>query len=156
MILKCSADHTTDTSRSSLSGPDPMFKQPGDRCGQLIAYDVLLGSKYCQRMLKEPDKEPNLTDNQIKALQCIQNSPGGYVTPHQFARLMWPFSDGWRRHSKAGPYGSARGGGMNLAAGGYLGKLTRKGLLLRITRRYGRATYQLSVKGKEALKKAEI
>jgi len=44
---------------------------------------------------------------------------------------MWPESDGWMHHSKCGPYGSCTGGGMNLAGGGYLGKLGRRGWVIR-------------------------
>lgn len=152
MILKCSAGHITDTSKSSLSGPDPKFKKPGDRCGQLISYNVMQGSTFCQRILKDVDN-PTLTTSQLRALRLIQTAPGGYVAPRQFAKLMWPDSEGWRRRSKAGPYGSAKGGGMNLAAGGYLGKLTRKGLLVKIYDKYDNPTYRLSKEGKKCLAK---
>jgi len=52
MILKCSAGHKTDT--ESLWVTDKQF---GDKCGQLISYDVMGGSLYCQRRLKEVLKD---------------------------------------------------------------------------------------------------
>lgn len=49
--------------------------------------------------------------------------------PRQFAELMWPSSDGWHRIHNVG-HGVHRGGAMPLAAGGYLGKLRRDGLIV--------------------------
>ena len=71
----------------------------------------------------------------------------GPLRPREFARRMWPESDGWRRSCRCGPNGSHRGGGMYLAAGGYLGALTRRGLV----QRYGRGAYILSDAGLAAL-----
>jgi len=73
-------------------------------------------------MAKSTNKK--LTPAQEKALGIVLKH--GPIRPRGFARKMWPDSDGWRRSSKCGPKGSARGGGMNLAGGGYLGKLARK------------------------------
>lgn len=56
---------------------------------------------------------------------AILQSHGG-ITPEGFARLLWPESDGWKRSVRAGN-GSARGGGMRMAAGSYLGKLSKQG-----------------------------
>jgi len=50
------------------------------------------------------------------------------LSPRAFAKLMWPDSEGWRRSARCGPKGVSRGGGMNLAAGGLLGKLAKQGL----------------------------
>jgi len=50
------------------------------------------------------------------------------LSPRAFAKLMWPDSPGWRRSARCGPNGVSRGGGMNLAAGGLLGKLAKQGL----------------------------
>lgn len=54
MILVCSAGHTTDTESPYLG--NHQFKKPGDKCGKLIRYDVMQGSKYCQRRLKLKDE----------------------------------------------------------------------------------------------------
>lgn len=51
MKLKCSAGHKINTKKVSLSGS--MHKKPGDKCGQLISYDIMSGSKYCQCRLKQ-------------------------------------------------------------------------------------------------------
>ena len=70
-----------------------------------------------------------ISDLTAKALLLIRNHK--IDSPRQFARFMWPDSAGWKRTSKAGPNGTSRGGGMNLAAGGYLGKLERRKLIRR-------------------------
>jgi len=67
-----------------------------------------------------------LSAKTLAALQIIRAHPG--IQPREFARLMWPDSDGFRRSSRCGR-GSSRGGGMNLAGGGYLGRLRRCGLI---------------------------
>ena len=66
-----------------------------------------------------------LTKPQRKALQILRDH--GPIQPREFAKKMWPDSPCWRHHIKCGPSGSHRGGGMYLAAGGYLGKLGRRG-----------------------------
>jgi len=53
------------------------------------------------------------------------------LLPNQFARLMWPDAPGWRRHTRCGRKGVTPGGGMVLAAGGYLGRLCQAGLVTR-------------------------
>jgi hypothetical protein len=63
----------------------------------------------------------------IKALLIIKNHPEIHG-PRDFARLMWPNSPAWRHYTKCGS-GVHRGGGMYLAAGGFLGKLIRAGLI---------------------------
>ena len=61
------------------------------------------------------------------ALKLIARNDIQY--PRQFAKLMWPNSDGWHRVHKLG-HGASKGAAMPLAAGGYLGKLRRDGLIL--------------------------
>jgi len=78
--------------------------------------------------------EEVLTEPQVKALTILQNH--GPLRPREFARLMWPDSPGWQRHARCGPNGSHKGGGMYLAAGGYLGKLARKGWIYRKFKQY--------------------
>lgn len=68
-----------------------------------------------------------MTDATKRALTIIRDH--GPIRPREFADLMWPDSPGHNRYSKCGPKGSHRGGGMYLAAGGYLGKLRRRGLI---------------------------
>jgi hypothetical protein len=48
--------------------------------------------------------------------------------PGEFARLLWPDSEGWQRRSKVG-HGTTIGGGMRLAGGGFIGKLRQRGLI---------------------------
>ena len=64
-----------------------------------------------------------VTETTKRALEIIRDH---HITmPHQFARFMWPDNPAWSRTTKAG----VRGGGMNLAGGGYLGKLRKWGLI---------------------------
>lgn len=86
-----------------------------------------------------------LTPSQFRALKIIRDNR--IEMPRQFARLMWPDSDGWDRYTKCGPYGVTRGGGMSIAGGGYLGKLCSGGLINYRNR--------LTLLGRETLKKAE-
>ena len=89
-----------------------------------------------------------LTDTQKKALTIIRDHKVGY--PRQFGELLWGRDHpGWRRISKAGPCGSTVGGGMNLAAGGYLGKLWKKGWI-RPPFRAGQS-YRLTEAGRQEL-----
>ncbi len=57
------------------------------------------------------------------------------LLPNEFARLMWPDAPGWRHHTRCGRKGVTPGGGMVLAAAGYLGRLSKAG---RIERQYAR------------------
>lgn len=66
-----------------------------------------------------------ITEKQRQALQIVKEH--GPIRPREFAQFMWPDSPGWRHHSKCGPKGSHRGGGMYLAGGNYLGKLRKQG-----------------------------
>ena len=90
-----------------------------------------------------------LTPAQRRALEIVRDNPD--IRPRIFANLMWPDSEGHRHHTKCGPRGSTRGGGMRLSAGGYLGKLSRAGLLVYTGHKYGSA-YVISRAGEEALK----
>jgi len=69
-------------------------------------------------------------------------------SPRDFARLMWPDSEGWKRVHKVGR-GSSRGAAMSLAGGGFLGKLHQKGLILN---NLPRERIILSDKGDEKLR----
>lgn len=101
--------------------------------------------------------EKPLTDSAIKALEVLRDH--GPLPPREFGEYFWGQDHpGWRRISKAGPYGSTTGGGMNLAAGGYLGKLRKQGLV-RITREsWGsvQRLFELSALGRQALTRARV
>lgn len=92
-----------------------------------------------------------LTAGQARALQVI--GAESVIRPREFAKLMWPESAGWRRSSRCGPNGVHRGGGMCLAAGGYLGKLAQLGLVRRQFRGmlYDEDGYKLTEQGKKSL-----
>lgn len=68
-----------------------------------------------------------MTSSLIKALLIIKNHKPN--RPVEFARLMWPDSECWLNSVKCGKNGTSVGGGMNLAAGGYLRKLQKTGYL---------------------------
>ena len=87
-----------------------------------------------------------MTKKQIRALTII--AAVEEIRPARFAEWMWPNSPGWTRVAKCG-HGSHRGGGMYLAAGGYLGKLRRKGWLWHGF--YDHFSYRLSDEGRRAL-----
>ena len=95
-----------------------------------------------------------LTTKQKQALEIIRAHPG--IKPREFARFMWPASLSWSTHTKAGR-GVTRGGGMNLAAGGYLGKLARAGLIRHAYTSASRREigYYLTPEGTQALKTHE-
>lgn len=92
-----------------------------------------------------------LTAGQARALKVIEAE--SVVRPREFAKLMWPESAGWRRSSRCGPNGVHRGGGMYLAAGGYLGKMAQLGLVRRQFRGalYDEDGYKLTEEGKKSL-----
>jgi len=50
-------------------------------------------------------------------------------SPSEFAKEMWPNSEGWQRVQNVG-HGAHRGAGMFLAGGSFLGKLRSQGLIL--------------------------
>lgn len=81
----------------------------------------------------------------VTALQIIRDNE--IRSPREFARLMWPNSEGWHRHHRVG-YGTSRGAAMALAGGGFLGKLKAQGLI-RVSIFDGRIV--LTDKGKDRL-----
>lgn len=91
-----------------------------------------------------------LTEAQIKALTIISGNDIEYASA--FAELYFGKDHpGWRRICKCG-HGSSRGGGMNLWAGGYLGKLRKKKLISGMGS--GRR-FMLTQLGQESLKAAK-
>lgn len=92
----------------------------------------------------------------IRALQIIRDDETIH-RPTEFARKMWPGSEGWQRVGKIG-HGSHRGVGLLLAAGGFLRKLRAQGLIIisldRDYRSYSR-DYYLTSKGREMLEEHE-
>ncbi len=82
----------------------------------------------------------------LEALRIIDDH--GPITPRHFARLMWPASKCWSHHTKCGPNGVSMGGGMSLAGGGFLGKLSHKKL---IGMSFSPDGYVLLKAGREAL-----
>ena len=71
-----------------------------------------------------------ISDATARALSIIKER--NVSAPSQFGRLMWPDSPAWSRLLTVGRRANAvqRGGGMNRASGGYLGKLRQRGLVL--------------------------
>jgi len=65
-----------------------------------------------------------LTEAQRKALEIVRDN--GPIIPSFFARLMWPESPSWKRYSNVGR-GATCGVGVVRGAGGYLGRLYRRG-----------------------------
>lgn len=64
-----------------------------------------------------------------RALEIVAKYPNIY--PSFFARMMWPDSDHLDESYRAGPNASVRGRGLTRAAGGYLGRLRKRGLVYR-------------------------
>lgn len=94
-----------------------------------------------------------MTKSVRRALETLRRV--GEVYPRRFAREMWPDSPCWKHHTKAGNKGVMLAGGMNLAAGGYLAKLMKRGL---VSLRYSSTSqpfYSLSMEGRKALEAAE-
>lgn len=83
----------------------------------------------------------------IRALKIINAHE--ITMPSQFGRFMWPDNPGWQRNGKSGN-GQAKGVGMRLASGAFLGKLQQRGLI-----RYGSRMhpYALTQEGKTLLDK---
>lgn len=67
----------------------------------------------------------------IKALRILQHH--GPLRPGEFAKLMWPDSEGWDRSWTCGQNANAnqRGKGMYLAGGSFLAKLAKRGFVWR-------------------------
>lgn len=93
-----------------------------------------------------------MTKTEIKAIKILDVEYGRELSARQFAEEMWPDSPGWDK-STNNSYGAQRGKGMWLAAGGYLRKLQRKGL---VTANYDSAStkWRASHEGKQKLREA--
>lgn len=85
----------------------------------------------------------------IKGLRLIVTKD--IRSPKEFAKAMWPDSEGWQRVGNVG-HGAHRGAGMQLAGGSFLGKLRYQGLI------WGGYDdpIMLTEKGRELLNKADI
>ncbi len=90
-----------------------------------------------------------LTEKTIKALRILRKH--GDMRPARFAEKMWPNSEKWSHPVKCGTHGVHRGGGMYMAAGGYLGRLARRGLVIYVSD----YRYRISVEGGTELSLAE-
>jgi len=86
-----------------------------------------------------------VTHKTLKALRIIRDHK--IESCKQFAKFMWPDSDGWKTHVKVGK-GVSKGGAMPIAAGGYLGKLKKWGLVNGVS--HG-VIFHLTKKGRECL-----
>jgi hypothetical protein len=71
-----------------------------------------------------------MTQKTLRALLIIRDN--NVTSAAEFAALMWPESSGWNRRVKCGNYGVSVGGGMALAGGGLVGKLVKRGLVVRV------------------------
>jgi len=85
----------------------------------------------------------------IRALLLIRDYENIH-RPTEFARLMWPDSEGWQRVGKIG-HGSHRGVGLLLVAGGFLARLKYKGLILDHCNRDYSHDYYLTSEGRKLL-----
>jgi len=90
-----------------------------------------------------------MTPTRKRALRILREFPG--LTPRAFGKLMWPDNPNWSAHTKCGPRGTSYGGGMNLAAGGFLGRLRMDGLVEVHHDRHGISSHRLSTRGCQAL-----
>jgi len=86
-----------------------------------------------------------------KALRIIAGH--SHFSATQFAGLMWPDHPGWRRISKQG-HGACSGKGMWFAAGCLLGKMEKRGLIVRGFVRYSVRKTTLTEKGRQLLAQA--
>ena len=79
-----------------------------------------------------------LTPKQMRQLHVLAKLKGG-MSPHVFAKRMWPDSPGWKKECVigAGPKSvgkfltKKKGGAMNITAGAALGKLRKAGYVVR-------------------------
>ncbi len=88
-----------------------------------------------------------------KALAIIRDHE--IELPSQFADLMWPNSPARHVSYKCGPYGSSRGIALNRAAGAFLGRLRKQGLIVDIPSRHHRPLIVLTGEGYTVLKRGE-
>ena len=91
-----------------------------------------------------------ITDKTAQALRVIKDCKSG-VTPSSLAHLLWPDSEGYKHSHKCGAYGSRKGGMMAFAAGGYLGRLRRRGLTVYRDIGYSQWFHFLTAQGEAAL-----
>jgi hypothetical protein len=92
-----------------------------------------------------------LTPTKKRALEILRDYPG--LTPRAFGHKLWPDHPGWQRHTKCGPKGTSHGGGMNLASGGFLGKLKKEGLVrVEYARYHHAAEHYITEEGLRALR----
>ena len=101
-------------------------------------------------VLMDTNQKPRkLTESQRRALSILA---GEAMAPREFAQAMWPESLGHNRMTNCGQKSVTRGGGMNLAGGGYLGKL-RKGGLVRPSHEWTYDNrYAITAEGRQALR----
>lgn len=86
-------------------------------------------------------------------MEILRDFPG--ITPRSFGKLMWPDNPNWNAHTKCGPSGTSHGGGMNLAAGGFLGRLRRDGLTEVHHDRWGISSHRMTKEGRQALEEEQ-
>lgn len=94
-----------------------------------------------------------LSESLKKALMIIRDRKP--ERPGEFAFLMWADSPKWQNRTKAGKNGVSKGGGMNLAAGGYLGKLKSQGLIIILIGKFGNE-YRLTPKAIQLLEEDNL
>jgi len=90
-----------------------------------------------------------MTETQARALTILNVDIHDMMTAGHFAKKMWPDSEGWTRVKNTGN-GATSGKGMWLAAGSYLAKLHKKGLVIRSIQGYT-VTWRTSYTGKRLL-----
>jgi len=89
-----------------------------------------------------------MTPKAHEALSILSAAGKRGMSSTEFAGHMWPDAHGWKKVSRAGAYNAARRGcGMWRAAGSWLWKLERKGL---VWCRGG--VWTITISGAEALK----
>jgi len=69
-----------------------------------------------------------MTESEKRALRILSEYEEG-IHPKRFAELMWPDSPCWTKLYNCGPNGASFGVAMYRAAGGYLGRLRKKGVV---------------------------
>jgi len=90
-----------------------------------------------------------MTNPEKKALTILSEYEEG-LYPKRFAELMWPDSPCWTKSYNCGPNGASLGIAMYTAAGGYLGRLSKKGT---VRRRYD-WSYTITKAGLDLLRAA--
>lgn len=96
-----------------------------------------------------PTETIKLTEKTVRALTILRDhSPLG---ASDFAEHMWPDHPGWSKRSKQGR-GTAIGKIMWMMAGGYLGRLNKKGFLEYL---FGKRSWRLSSLGQRVLAEHE-